>query len=152
VAPGRVTIHERMGQEDFLALNEAAALGDRGVVLDGIGWSGCNTTFEAVAIGLPVVTWPGALMRMRHSAAILTQMGVTETIAGSADDTVEIAVRLGRDPAWRARLAAEVRERSRLAFDDETPIRALEAFLDRVTRGADMPETPPADPGGPGRP
>src|SRR5439155_5579077 len=51
------------------------------VYLDTIEWSGCNTTFEAIACGLPVVTLPGKFMRGRHSYAILTQLGVTESIA-----------------------------------------------------------------------
>jgi predicted O-linked N-acetylglucosamine transferase (SPINDLY family) len=67
------------------------------VALDPVGWSGGVTTFEAVACGLPVVTQPGRLMRARHSYAILTQLGVTETIARDTGEYVNIAVRLGLD-------------------------------------------------------
>jgi len=124
----RVVVHERVGQEAFLALNAAAD-----VYLDGIGWSGCNTTFEAIAMGLPVVTLPGDLMRQRHSFAMLTMMDCTETVAASEDDYVEIAVRLGREPDWRERVRARMRERCDRIYDDETPIRALESFFLRVT-------------------
>jgi predicted O-linked N-acetylglucosamine transferase (SPINDLY family) len=75
----RVVVHDRLGPAEFLALNEAAD-----VYLDGIGWSGCNTTFEAIAMGLPVVTLPGDLMRKRHSFAMLKMMGLTETVAAWA--------------------------------------------------------------------
>ena len=46
---------------------------------------------------LPVVTLPGEFMRRRHAFAILTMMDVTETIAGSLDDYISLAVRLGTD-------------------------------------------------------
>ncbi len=128
VAPERVTIHGRLDQGGFLALNAAAD-----VYLDGLAWSGNNTSFEAIATGLPVVTSPGKFMRGRHSAAMLTMMGLEETLAGSLDRYVEIAVRLGRDAAWRAAVTEKTRARSAVIYDDETPIRDLEAFLLRVT-------------------
>jgi predicted O-linked N-acetylglucosamine transferase (SPINDLY family) len=124
----RVVVHDRLGPAEFLALNEAAD-----VYLDGIGWSGCNTTFEAIAMGLPVVTLPGDLMRKRHSFAMLKMMGLTETVAATLEDYVEIAVRLGLDEAWRGQVRESTRERGPAIYDDETPIRALEAFLLRVT-------------------
>ena len=65
------------------------------VFLDSIGWSGCNSTLESLACNLPIVTLRGALMRGRHSAAILQMMGIGETIAGSIEDYIGIAARLG---------------------------------------------------------
>ncbi len=74
------------------------AMAQADVVLDTIGWSGGNTTLESLPLRLPVVTLPTGTMRGRHSTAILTQMGVTDTIASTIDDYVAMAVRLGRDP------------------------------------------------------
>lgn len=128
IQPGRIVIHDRLSPGEFLALNEAAD-----IYLDGIGWSGCNTTFEAIAMGLPVVTLPGALMRKRHSFAMLKMMDLTETVAATPDDYVDIAVRLGLDDEWRSHIGEQMRERGLLIYDDETAIRALESFLLRVT-------------------
>ena len=82
----------------------SAAAGLCDVFLDSIGWSGCTTTLESTVHNLPIVTLPGALMRGRHTMAMLQLMGVTETIAATADDYIAMAVRLARDPEWRARL------------------------------------------------
>lgn len=113
-----------------------AALNDRAdVYLDTIGWSGGNTTLEAVAHGLPVVTLPGPFMRGRHSAAILTHLGVGETIARDEEDYVEIAVRLGTDAAWRAEVSRRTRAGLPRLFEDTTPLRALEDALDALARG-----------------
>lgn len=121
----------------YLLPGQYAALNRRAdVYLDSIGWSGGNTTLEAVAEGLPVVTLPGALMRGRHSSAILTQIGVTETIAGDLDGYVATAVRLGTDVAWRRSVSARVAEGCRRIHDDTRPLRALEDFLERCAAGA----------------
>ena len=39
-----------------------AAIGQSDVFLDSIGWSGCNTIFEALIHDLPIVTMPRLLM------------------------------------------------------------------------------------------
>ncbi|MEN9213416.1 MAG: tetratricopeptide repeat protein [Thermostichus sp. DG02_4_bins_136] len=103
------------------------ALGD--IYLDSIGWSGGNTTLEALPHGLPIVTLPGSLMRSRHSYAILQQMGIPDTIAHSLEEYVQIAIRLGTDPAWREQIRQQVQERQHRVYRDPTPIHTLEKWL-----------------------
>ncbi len=111
----------------------ASALCD--VMLDSIGWSGGNTTLEALAQDLPVVTFEGDLMRGRVSAGMLRMMGMPETIAGTIDDYVALGARIARDPAWRQELRARViADRQRL-YRDRACIAGLEAFLERAARG-----------------
>lgn len=119
----------RLSQSEYYALNAA---GD--VFLDTPAWSGGNTTLEAVACGLPVVTWPGPLMRQRHSYAVLRRLGIEETIAASAADYVAIAARLGRDPEWRREISERTRAVSDRVFDDLAAVRALEDFLTQAGR------------------
>jgi predicted O-linked N-acetylglucosamine transferase (SPINDLY family) len=104
------------------------------VFLDSIGWSGYNSTLECLACDLPIVTWPGPLMRGRHSYAILRMLGVTETIAASATQYVDIAVRLARDPAWRMAIRDKIAATRSSILADPTPVRALEDWLDEVVR------------------
>ncbi len=103
------------------------ALGD--VYLDSIGWSGGNTTLEALPHGLPIVTLPGSLMRGRHTYAILQQMGIHETIASSLEEYIQIAVRLGLDDRWREQMGRQVQARQERVYRDPAPIRALEQWL-----------------------
>jgi protein O-GlcNAc transferase len=114
----------------------AAASGRCDVMLDSIGWSGGNTTLEAMAQDLPVVTFEGDLMRGRVSAGMLRMIGMPEAVARSIDDYVSLGVRIARDPAWRAELKARVmRDRERL-YRDRAPIVALEEFLERAAHRA----------------
>ena len=120
---------DRLGQSEFVA-----AMGLCDVFLDSIDWSGCNSALESLPHDLPIVTVPGALMRGRHSTAILKMMGITETIAGTVDDYVAIAARLANDPHERQALSRRIAENKQRVYRDRACITALEDFLDRVAR------------------
>jgi predicted O-linked N-acetylglucosamine transferase (SPINDLY family) len=81
---------------------------------------------------LPIVTLKGPLMRGAHTAAVLTMMGVDETIAGTLDRYVTTAVRLACDPAWRAEIKSKMGANKHRVYRDRACITALEAFLARV--------------------
>ncbi len=127
---------DRLSPSEFVA-----AVGQCDIYLDSIGWSGGNTTLESLQHALPIVTMWGSLMRGRHSAAILEQIGVTETIGRSVDEYVAIAVRLGRDPAWRTEVRERMSRQKHRAYRDRSPIEALENFLEDAVRGRIRPAT-----------
>ncbi len=119
----------RPSSQQFLAINKAAD-----VILDPFSWSGFNSTMEALACGVPVVTLPGASMRARHTMACLQRIGLEETIARDADNYVSLAVRLGRDSEWREsiteRLRVVVDDPACRLFNDEEPTRAFAEFIE----------------------
>ena len=98
------------------------------VFLDSIGWSGANTTLEAIDVDLPIVTFPVGLMRGRHTSAILTLMDLREGVAGSMEDYIAKAAALA-DPLRREAFQTAIRAKKGKLFGDESPIRALESFL-----------------------
>jgi protein O-GlcNAc transferase len=112
-----------------------AAIGQCDIVLDSIGWSGGNTTLDAMTHDLPVVTFTGALMRGRHTMAILKMMGVTETIAETIDDYVSIAIRLARDAPGRLAVKSKIAASKDRIYFDRACISGLEQFLNHVVRG-----------------
>ncbi|UBF28430.1 tetratricopeptide repeat protein [Kovacikia minuta CCNUW1] len=118
-----------LNQADYWNLNQVSD-----VFLDSFGWSGGHTTLEAIACHLPVVTLPGELMRGRHSYAILKMLGVTDTIAQTRTDYIEIAVRLGCDRPWSQNLIQRMIDQSFRLYDDKTCMAALEAFYQRIVR------------------
>jgi len=126
-----VDIHERviflapaLPHGKYLRLN---ALCD--VMLDTVHWSGGNTSLDALANGLPVVTWPGALMRGRQSQAMLRAVGVPQLVCDSRDAYVDVAVTLGRDRALREDTSARIAQGRTALFERDEPLRALESFL-----------------------
>ncbi|ALF56340.1 hypothetical protein ACX27_10470 [Nostoc piscinale CENA21] len=112
---------------DYLMIN---LLSD--VYLDTFTWSGGNTTLEAIACNLPVVTCPGEFMRGRHSDSFLKMLGVTETIAANAAEYIDIAVKLGLDSTWRNHIAEKISQRHHLLFDDQACVKGLENFYQQI--------------------
>jgi protein O-GlcNAc transferase len=98
--------------------------------LDSIGYSGCNTTLDAIRHDLPVATLPGRFFRGRMSLGILAMMGVTGTVAKDLDDYIGLAVRLGKDSEYRRSISDLYATNKHLLFNDPAPIRALEEFLE----------------------
>ena len=113
-----------------------AAIGQCDIVLDSIGWSGCNSTLEALHYDLPIVTMTGSLMRGRHSMAILKMMDIDETVTETVDDYVSTAIRLGQDLAWRTAVKNRISENKHRVYRDATCISALQRFLNGVARRA----------------
>ena len=114
----------RASSKDYVRLNQ---LSD--VFLDGLSWSGGISTSEAIACSLPVVTCPGKVMRARHSYGILRMIGVTETIAETEAEYIEIAVRLGLDNKWRQVIRDQITANKHRLFNDRECIKGLENFF-----------------------
>ena len=79
------------------------------MALDTLPYGGVNGTLEALDMGVPVVTLCGERHGERTSYSILTNVGVTATIARSEQEFVDIAVRLARDAAFRAGVTQAIR-------------------------------------------
>lgn len=122
-----VVILPRLNQVEYHALN---CLCD--VFLDTPAWSANNSTFEAIACNLPVITLPGKFMRQRHAAAILTMMGMKDTIASSPDEYIELAVHLGKDAEWRRYQSEKIAKSKQRLYGDRMCIMALEDFFQRA--------------------
>ncbi|MEW6587016.1 MAG: tetratricopeptide repeat protein, partial [Nitrospirota bacterium] len=124
-ADNHVVFLRELNAAEYLGINTLSQ-----VSLDTPGWSGNNSTFEAVACGLPVVTLPGPLMRRRHCSGILAMLGVTETVVSTVDDYVSLAVRLGQDPEYRETLSRKISANKHRLYGDKRCITALEEFLE----------------------
>jgi CRISPR-associated protein Csy1 len=126
----RVHVLPQCGHDDYLRINRVCD-----AMLDTLHWSGGNTSLDALACGLPLVTLPGRFMRGRQSAGMLRLLGVDELIASDEDDYVRIAARLASDRAWRNALSERIVAGQSRVFDDPAPVAALERFLWDATGG-----------------
>jgi CRISPR-associated protein Csy1 len=120
----RTVFLPRMEHGDYLRVN---ALCD--AMLDTLHWSGGNTSLDAFAAGLPLVTLPGRFMRGRQSLAMLHLAGLGELVARDEEDYVRLATRLAAGGNWREAIGARVRAGAQRLFDDPAPVAALESFL-----------------------
>jgi len=120
----RMIVLPAMPHDDYLRVNLACD-----AMLDTLHWSGGNTTLDALACGLPVVTLLGAFMRGRQSAAMLRIVGADELIADDGNRYVSITTRLVEDLAWRKEISERLRAARGALFDRREPVRALADLL-----------------------
>lgn len=106
---------------------EVLAAGD--VMLDTPGFSGGNTSLDALAQGLPLVALPGASMRSRQSAAMLALAGVPELAAADAAGYIGCALRVAGDRSHAQDLRARIDAGTPRLFDDPAPLAALLASV-----------------------
>ena len=115
-------------------------------VLDTPHFSGGTSTYEAFALGIPIVAWNGEFARGRQTAALYRKMGITDLIAQSADRYVDLALCLAQDKGWRAQRHAELMQRHEVLYDNDAAIGELGRFLDEAvaaaSQGRKVPEWP----------
>jgi predicted O-linked N-acetylglucosamine transferase (SPINDLY family) len=98
-------------------------------VLDPMPFGGVNGTLEALDMAVPVVTLCGRRHGERSTYSILANLGVTQTVAASGPQYVDLAARLADDAAFAAEVKAAIRAGlARSALTDMVRhARALEA-------------------------
>ncbi len=81
------------------------------IALDPFPFCGSTTTFEALVMGVPVVTLPGDTMVSRWSASMLRALRLDGLVAWSEEAYVDCAAALAGDPARLSALRAGLRDR-----------------------------------------
>ncbi len=115
---------------DYLQLNAVAD-----VVLDTIHFGGGNTSYEAIALGTPIVTLPGPYLRSRITLALYRKLQVMDCVVDSAQRYVNEAARLGTDADYRRAISEKILGVNHVLFEDLAEIRELERFLAWAAEG-----------------
>ena len=111
----------------------------RDLALDSFGFSGGNTSLDALSVGLPIPTLPGQFMRGRQTYAMLKALQSTvcdALIASNENEFVERAISLLRDDAARARIHVAIMANRHKLFNDRAPVAALGDWLLSLRRRA----------------
>ncbi len=110
----------------------AGFLDEMDVYLDCPAFSGYTTAWQAVHRGVPIVTLEGTFLRQRLAAGLLRQMGITDGIALTRDEYVDIAVHRAQERSqsdlWVGRRAS-MRRAARKADGNRSAVNALERTL-----------------------
>jgi predicted O-linked N-acetylglucosamine transferase (SPINDLY family) len=105
------------------------------VILDTPHFSGGNSSVEALAVGAVVVTLPSPFLKGRLTYAWYRRIGITDCIAQSLEEYVQIAVQLATDVTRREALRQKINQRNHLLFDDVQAVHELEGFFEMSHNG-----------------
>jgi predicted O-linked N-acetylglucosamine transferase (SPINDLY family) len=125
----RIRFLPKMPRGEFLDL-----LACSDVMLDPFPFGGGHTSYEALAIGLPVVTRPGHFLRGRLTYAMYEQMGYRALLARNIEDYIQIALRLGIDKRENKSARDAILETCGVLFDDKPIVHELEDFWEQAVR------------------
>lgn len=120
----RIKLLPNVDHLDYLRVNQHCDF-----MLDTLHWSGGNTSLDAIACGLPILTTAGRFMRGRQSAAMLHLIGCGEDVAPDPDALLQQAIHWASNPAARAAARERIRAGRARLFDQAAPMEALQAAL-----------------------
>jgi len=120
----RVAFRPFAPKHEFLSLLLAADC-----VLDPFHFSGGVTSYAALSLGVPLVTFPGELFRSRMTAGMYRQAGVTDCIARSPAHFVELALAFAADPAARDAFRARILAAHPALFANRRAVHGLEDWI-----------------------
>ena len=107
IGADRVDLREADGS----VVEHLSRYGEIDVALDVFPYNGTTTTCEALWMGVPVVTLAGTTHVTRVGASILNSVGLSEFIAETPEQYLDIAQRLAVDVEKRRELRAGMRAR-----------------------------------------
>ena len=84
-------------------------------------------------MGTPVVTLPSPFARGRITYAQYRMLDMPDCCVSTAQEYIDLAVRLGTDPGFRSQTGEKILERSSRLFERRENIEALEEFLGSVS-------------------
>jgi len=125
----RVHFLPRLSWQEFMGVTQFVD-----VLLDPLHFGGGNTTYEALALGKPVVSLPGDFLRSRITRALYERMGFNECLVQSNDQYIELALRIGSDREYSRFISSSMLELNHSLFDDLSGIRQLEDFWEHAVR------------------
>ncbi|MBF0379963.1 MAG: tetratricopeptide repeat protein [Magnetococcales bacterium] len=114
----------RMSEDKYAQL-----FGLADVVLDTFHFSGGKTTSQAIALGVPVITLPGAYMRGRVTFACYKIMGVMDLVAQTPKQYVDLAHRLINDQPWRRKVIAKISSKAHLIMENRDTVKEFAEFF-----------------------
>jgi predicted O-linked N-acetylglucosamine transferase (SPINDLY family) len=125
----RVRWIPRQNRAGFLSLNNVLDLS-----LDPLHFGGGNTTYEAFAFGLPVVTLPSEFLRGRIAYAQYRMMGIDDCIVEYPGEYIQLALRLGTDRAFRDSVRQKILSANSVLYENAPAVRGLEEFFKQAAR------------------
>jgi predicted O-linked N-acetylglucosamine transferase (SPINDLY family) len=127
----RVELVKPQPRQPYLELYRRIDIG-----LDTFPYNGHTTSLDSYWMGVPVITLVGQTVVGRAGLSQLTNLGLTDLIATTPDEFVQIATKLCHDPARLSQLRQSLRSRMKLSplMDDKRFARHMENAYREISK------------------
>jgi predicted O-linked N-acetylglucosamine transferase (SPINDLY family) len=119
------------------------------VMLDPYPFGGCNTSFEAFDLNIPVVTMPTKYLNGRFTFGMYKKMGFIDMVADSPENYVKIAIRAGIDVRWRDSIKEKINRNKILLFQETESLNNWNEFLTKIYNISQPQQLQPSQPSKP---
>ncbi|WP_010586090.1 TIGR03032 family protein [Schlesneria paludicola] len=132
-ASRRVRFLPTVPREQFFQLLNLAD-----VVLDPFPFGGGNSSYEALSMGVPIVTLPSEYLCGRITHALYQKIGHTSDITRSHEDYVHKALKIANQSADKAAQRQDLQTAAHKLFQDLEEVRELEVEFERIVRDSSL--------------
>jgi predicted O-linked N-acetylglucosamine transferase (SPINDLY family) len=98
------------------------------VIIDPHPFGGCNTSFSAFGMGIPIITYPAKLINGRFTYGLYKKMQILDLIVDNDEDYVKMAIKCGTDKEYRKNISLKIYENSRKIFNEIESIMSWTKF------------------------
>ncbi|PKL76958.1 MAG: hypothetical protein CVV27_07620 [Candidatus Melainabacteria bacterium HGW-Melainabacteria-1] len=113
----RIWFLPKLSHQDYLGL---LTLAD--VMLDPFYFGGGTSSYEALGLGVPIVTWPGERLHGRITYAYYRKIDVLDCVAYNKEDYVRLALELATRPDLNRLVRARIRTHVGRLFENREAI------------------------------
>ena len=86
------------------------------IVMDTVGWSGGNTSIEAIYLDKPIITLEGNTLRGNHTSAILKQINLEILIAKNYSEYLSLAKKINDDENFYNFVVEKIKTNKKFLF------------------------------------
>ena len=88
------------------------------VIIDPYPFGGCNTSFSAFSMGIPIVTMPANMINGRFTYGLYKKMDIMDLVAYDFDTYVTLANKCAMDKVWRSNMVEKIKNNIHLIFNE----------------------------------
>jgi protein O-GlcNAc transferase len=103
-------------------------------VLDSLYFGAGTVAYQALGLGVPMVTLPGSMMRGRIVAGLYHQMGIRDCWAQTREEYIQIACKLANDRLWKKQISQKIKNKNNCLFESSAGTQEFISFLRRTVQ------------------
>ena len=102
------------------------------VCLDPFPFGGCNTSYDAFAYNIPVITMTGDYLHGRFTYGLYKKMGIYECIANNVEEYAQLASNIGTNEKLRHKINRNIEMRKHLIFQEQESVNEWNELFDKL--------------------